>query len=74
MEDKYTLAKDALLGVIRFLDEHGYAVKWDEKEKCYRVVMQGLNPEHDEYMDRKFETLGGAYYYALNYIEMQPPH
>ena len=68
------LAKDALLGVIRFLDERGFGIKWDSKEQCYRIALLGLNPDNDEYINKKFTTIGQAYYIALKNIADSPPY
>lgn len=66
--------KDAILGVIRFLDERGYGIKWDKEDQCYRIVLLGLNPDNDEYVNKKFTTIGQAYYTALQLITESPPY
>lgn len=68
------LAKEALLGVIRFLDERGYGIEWDGKENCYRIVLLGLDPINNEYVNKKFTSIEQAYYTVLQTVVESPPY
>lgn len=69
-----TRDKAAILGVIRFISERGYGIKWDDKNQCYRITLPGLDPENDEHTNEKFISIGQAYYTVLQRITDSPPY
>lgn len=54
-----------------WLREHGYFVKWDDDNACYRVVEEGADQADDQMLPQKFKRVGDAFGRAFELADKQ---
>lgn len=66
MIDKKVVAlKEMADAVSRFLNDHGYSIKFDKDADCWRIVLEGIDSKDDSYYPVQFSSIMGATYRAL---------
>lgn len=53
---------------MRWLREHGYFIAYDEKMRCFRIILEGIDRKDDTPYPAVFNSRRAAYYRALQLI------